>query len=89
MTHSNHRRGDRESLTGDYVVFTTDARRHDPAKLKKYVEILMSHNPVGLATRRFELEKRIRKGQIPNEDIPYPILLDISPDMDINGCRIG
>lgn len=60
MTHSNHRRGDRESLAGDYLVFTTDARQHDPAKLRKYVEILMSHNPVGLATRRFELEKRIR-----------------------------
>lgn len=25
-----------------------------------------------------ELEKRIRNGQIPNEDIPYPILLDIN-----------
>ncbi|MAI73888.1 MAG: hypothetical protein CMM01_23725 [Rhodopirellula sp.] len=25
-----------------------------------------------------ELEKRIRKGQIPNEEIPYPILLDIN-----------
>ena len=42
------------------VVFTTDARQHDPVKLRKYVEILMSHNPVGLATRRVELGKRIR-----------------------------
>ncbi len=60
MTHSNHRRGNRESLLGDYVVFTTDARPHDPAKLRKYVEILMNHNPVGLATRKFEEDRRIR-----------------------------
>ena len=60
MTHSNHRRGDRESLMGDWVVFTTDARPHEPEKLRRYVEILMSHNPVSLATRRFEGEKRTR-----------------------------
>ena len=35
-----------------------------------------------------ELEKRIRKGQIPNEDIPYPILLDINlPSVDQLGIR--
>ena len=60
MTHSNHRRGSRESLMGDWVVLSTDARPHDPEKLRRYVEILMGHNPVGLSTRKFEGERRTR-----------------------------
>lgn len=60
MTHSNHRRGDRESLKGDYVVFTTDSRRHDQVKLGKYFKILMKHNPVGITSRKIENEKRVR-----------------------------
>ena len=60
MTHSNHRRGTRESLMGDWVVLTTDARPHAPENLRKYVEILMRHNPVALATRRFEGDKTTR-----------------------------
>lgn len=60
MTHSLHRRGSRKSLEGDYVVFTTDSRPHDPVKLRKYVEILMSHNPVGLRTGMPDLENVTR-----------------------------
>ncbi len=60
MTHSNHRRGSRESLMGDWIVLSTDARPHDPEKQRRYVEILMSHNPVGLATRKYEGERRTR-----------------------------
>jgi len=51
MTHSNHRRGSRESLMGDWVVFTSGAGRiKDRSKHRKQIEILMRHNPVGLGT---------------------------------------
>jgi hypothetical protein len=51
MTHSNHRRGSRESLMGDWIVFTSGAGRiKDRAKHRKQIEILMKHNPVGLST---------------------------------------
>jgi len=60
MTHSNHRRGTRESLMGDWVVFTTDARPLEPEKHRKMMDILSRHNPVGLATRRMEKDKTTR-----------------------------
>ena len=60
MTHSNHRRGSRESLMGDWIVFTTDARPLDPEKHRRFMDILSRHNPVGLATRRMEKDKTTR-----------------------------
>jgi len=50
MTHSNHRRGSRESLLGDYIVMTTDRRLKDRSKLTRFMKILLKHNPVGIAT---------------------------------------
>lgn len=51
MTHSLHRRGNRESLEGDYIVFASGSGRvQERAKHNKYAEILLKHNPVGLST---------------------------------------
>ena len=52
MTHSNHRRGDRESLEGDYVILVRGHLRGHPDKAKKAVKILADNDPVGLIKRR-------------------------------------
>jgi hypothetical protein len=53
MTHSNHRRGNRESLDHDYVILVRgDTVKTDVEKARKAVRILANHNPVGLVTRR-------------------------------------
>ena len=52
MTHSNHRRGSRESLSGDYVILVRGDLRGKPAIARKAVEILADNNPVGLIKRR-------------------------------------
>lgn len=50
MTHSLHRRGSRESLEGDYIVFTNDPSTNDAEMNRKFVSILASNNPVGCVT---------------------------------------
>ncbi len=40
--------------------------------------VIFPTESVDEAVKIEELEKRIRKGQIPNDEIPYPILLDIN-----------
>lgn len=60
MTHSNHRRGSRESLMGDCVVFMSGGRRVDPSKRAEFTEILLKHNPVGLSTYDSETRRRFR-----------------------------
>jgi len=53
MTHSNHRRGDRESLDQDYVILVRgELIKKYPEKARKAVRILAKHNPVGVITRR-------------------------------------
>ncbi len=50
MTHSLHRRGDRESLGLDYVVFTMSAKGINEAgsgdKMKDFFDILLRYQPV-------------------------------------------
>jgi hypothetical protein len=50
MTHTLHRRGDRENLSGDYVVFTMSAKGFNEKgggeKMKKFLEIILRHDPV-------------------------------------------
>ncbi len=50
MTHTLHRRGDRQSLDGDYVVFTMSAKGFNEsgsaAKMREFLSILLQHNPV-------------------------------------------
>jgi hypothetical protein len=52
MTHSNHRRGSRESLKGDYVILVRGDLRGNPVKARKAVETLADNNPAGLIKRR-------------------------------------
>jgi len=52
MTHSHHRRGSRESLDGDYVLLIRGDLKGQPERVKKAVEILTAHEPVGLIKRR-------------------------------------
>ena len=52
MTHSNHRRGSRESLEEDYVILVRGDLKGNPAKARKGVEILADNKPVGLIKRR-------------------------------------
>lgn len=50
MTHTLHRRGDRDSLSGEYVVFTMSAKglneEGSADKIRKFLEILLDHRPV-------------------------------------------
>jgi hypothetical protein len=50
MTHTLHRRGDRESLSEDYIVFTMSAKNFNEdgsaERMKKFLGILLSHHPV-------------------------------------------
>lgn len=50
MTHTLHRRGDRENLSGDFVVFTMSAKgfneKGSGAKMKKFLEIVLKYDPV-------------------------------------------
>lgn len=59
MTHTNHRRGDRESLSKDYVVLAmvsrevqeqADYRGPLEDRVRRLVEICASHNPVAIAS---------------------------------------
>ena len=50
MTHTLHRRGDRESLSQDYIVFTMSAKGFNeegsPERMTRFLEILLKHRPV-------------------------------------------
>lgn len=50
MTHTLHRRGNRESLEGDYVVLVMSAKGFNDEgasqRLKKALEVMASHNAV-------------------------------------------
>ena len=50
MTHTLHRRGTRESLDCDYIVFTMSAKGFNEAgsgkKMQEFLDILLKHQPV-------------------------------------------
>jgi len=50
MTHTLHRRGDRESLNCDYIVFTMSAKKFNEEgsaeKMRSFLKILLDHHPV-------------------------------------------
>lgn len=50
MTHTLHRRGDRDSLSRDYIVFTMSAKglneEGSAERMKKFLGILLEHDPV-------------------------------------------
>lgn len=50
MTHTLHRRGDRESLSRDYIVFTMSAKNFNEEgsaeRMKTFLQILLKHRPV-------------------------------------------
>jgi hypothetical protein len=79
MTHTHHRRGSKKSLKGDFVVLAMI----DPAvkaqhkykgplrdRVKKLIEIFGKHNPVAIAARTSESDRRLRylKGWNPKMD---------------------
>lgn len=66
MTHSNHRRGSRESLMGDWVIFTYS--RVNVEDNKKIRDIYTKYNPVGFTTSIMEDGKRVRKRYIKGWD---------------------
>jgi len=53
MTNTLHRRGSREDLQGDYVVFATTAggynREGSAEKLRTFMRIALKHNPVNIS----------------------------------------
>ena len=59
MTHTIHRKGNRKSLEGDYVVLVRELNQQE--KAKKVVSILANHNPIGLIKRRKEKPLRYMK----------------------------
>lgn len=52
MTHTLHRRGTKESLANDYVVFAMSAKgineKGSAEKLRRFLEIARRHNPVNM-----------------------------------------
>ena len=64
MTNTMHRHGTVESLRQDYIIFATTAagfnREGSEEARKRFVEILMKHQPVntGLSTLAAEMEKK-------------------------------
>jgi hypothetical protein len=52
MTHSNHRRGSRESLDGDYVILVRGPVKDNPEKARRAIEILAEYNPMAVIKRR-------------------------------------
>lgn len=50
MTHTLHRRGDPESLSCDYIVFTMSAKGFNEEgsadKMRKFLRLLLNHHPV-------------------------------------------
>ncbi|MFQ6042307.1 MAG: hypothetical protein ACE5PV_15735 [Candidatus Poribacteria bacterium] len=56
MTNTLHRRGSRESLQGDYVVFATTAggynREGSAEKLRTFMRIALKHNPVNISVSK-------------------------------------
>lgn len=60
MTHSNHRRGSRESLLGDWVVFTS-GRGGTVEGNRKTLEICLKYNPVNLRAGTVENGRSVTK----------------------------
>ena len=50
MTHSNHRRGDRETLVKDWVVFCFPSIDNTPEVHRGFRDILAKHDPVNCTT---------------------------------------
>jgi hypothetical protein len=51
MTHTSHRRGDRDSLLGDWILLTRMPQGYPPEvqeKMKKLIKICASNNPIAL-----------------------------------------
>jgi hypothetical protein len=62
MTHSNHRRGSRESLDNDYVILVRGSGVKDrPKDAQKAMEILADNEPIGLTRRRTGIPLRYMK----------------------------
>ena len=59
MTHSNHRRGTRESLMGDWVIFTYPGKT--PEASKRILDIYTKYKPVGCSCSVLENGKRTSK----------------------------
>ena len=79
MTHSNHRRGDRESLSKDYIVITRVDRTNQAQirykeglknRVKKFLEICANHKPIAIASKEDQgiLVNRWMKGWIRDMD---------------------
>ncbi|MHA1632632.1 MAG: hypothetical protein ACTSXC_07510 [Candidatus Freyarchaeota archaeon] len=69
MTHTHHRRGDRKSLSNDYVILAMVSRECPEqvtykgpieARVKKFVEICAKHNPVALGATDMTTGKLLR-----------------------------
>ena len=80
MTHTNHRRGNRASLEGDYIFLAMIAKGYDPqgsaSKMKRIVEICADNNPVNLMDFIEAIEdalgKKAKKNMVPLQpgDVP-------------------
>jgi hypothetical protein len=61
LTHSLHRRGERESLESDYIVFVAREKPiEDPERNQKLLRIMTNYNPVAIITQKIIDGKRTR-----------------------------
>jgi len=65
MTNTLHRRGSRESLQGDYVVFATTAggynREGSAEKLRTFMRLGLKHNPVNISDSKQGVKKDLNE----------------------------
>jgi len=88
MTHTLHRRGSAESLSGDYVVLMLRAIGVNDTdyvpKLQEFLRICLRHNPVniGCETKGSMYETRLRKSSPMSTAIrtPFSITLRRCPE---------
>jgi hypothetical protein len=70
MTNTLHRRGSRESLQKDYVVFATTAggynREGSAEKLRTFMRIALKHNPVNISDSKQGVKKKDLNEMIKN-----------------------
>ncbi len=82
MTHTIHRRGDRESLERDYIILVREYGQ--PEKTREAVRILADHNPVGLIKRRKGIPLRYMKNWAGGMD-KKAIVKDPEPPTYVSG----
>lgn len=91
MTHTLHRRGDRDSLNCDYIVFTMSAKGFNEEgsgdKMQQFLKILLKYNPVNygdmLTGNSYVKSREEILGNIQSTSIVHGVFTDPQVVVDI------